>query len=72
MDLEISSSEGGGMSLLKMKSITRRGDEISFWKDTGGQGLVHARCRGVHETGRTKKEAEKAIRAKLRSMKGGR
>lgn len=60
------------MGTHKMKSIMRRGDEIRFVKYPGGEGLVHAYCRGVHETGRTKKEAEKAIRAKLRSMKGGR
>lgn len=60
------------MGTQKMKSIKRRGDEIRFVKYSGGEGLVHAYYRGLHETGKTKKEAEKAIRAKARNMKGGR
>jgi hypothetical protein len=62
----------GSMSVQKMKPIKRSEDELRFVKYSGGQGLVHAYYRGLHETGRTKKEAEKAIRAKARSMKGGR
>lgn len=56
---------------IQLKPIWRKGYEMRFWIYPKNIHEVHCLCRGVEVVGRTKDEAESLMRAKLRSMKGG-